>query len=109
MTIDLKNMPFEEFPHFKGGEKAFHAKMWFDGTTRIMHGLLHPGASIGEHRHEGNAEILFVLKGKGTVIDDGEPTPVEAGQCTYCPEGHTHSLVNTSDEDLEFYACVPKQ
>lgn len=109
MTIDFKNMPFEDFPHFKGGEKEMHAQMWFDGTTRVLHGILNPGASIGEHVHEGNAEILFVVKGKGTVIDDGVPTPIEAGQCTYCPVDHKHSLVNTSDADLEFYACVPKQ
>lgn len=109
MIIDLNSMPFEVFPHFKDGEKEYNAKMWFDGTTRIMHGLLHSGASIGEHAHIGSAEFIFVLKGKGTVIDDGEPAAIEAGQCTYCPEGHKHSLVNTGTEDLEFYACVPKQ
>lgn len=97
------------FPNFKGGEKQLMAQMFFDGTTRIMHAVLEPGASIGEHKHEGNCEILFVVSGQGTIIDDGVASPIVAGQCTYCPEGHAHSLVNTGDVDLEFYATVPKQ
>jgi len=108
MTIDFNAMEATPIEHFKGGEKALIAKMFFDGTTRILHGVLEPGASIGEHKHEGNSEILFVVKGSGTIIDDGVPSPICAGQCTYCPEGHTHSLVNTGVENIEFYAAVPK-
>ena len=109
MTIDFNTQPFESFPNFKGGEKELKAQMFFDGTNRILHGILVPGASIGEHTHDTNSEILFIIKGKGTIIDDGVCSPVEAGQCTYCPKGHSHSLVNTGDADLEFYAAVPNQ
>lgn len=109
MTIDFNSIEEKPLEHFKGGEKELFAKMYFDGTTRILHGRLVPGASIGEHKHEGNCEILFVTKGNGTIIDDGKASPICAGQCTYCPEDHMHSLVNTGDEDLEFLAAVPKQ
>lgn len=102
-------MEVSVIPNFKGGEKEFRAQMFWDGTTRIMKGCLIPGASIGEHIHEGNSEILFVLSGEGTIIDDGAASPIVAGQCTYCPKGHRHSLVNTGCEDLVFYAAVPKQ
>lgn len=103
-------MPVEVFPSFKGGEKELSAQMFFDGMNRVMHGVLIPGASIGMHTHETNSEILFVLEGKGVIIEDGEEHPIRHGQCTYCPKGHTHSLVNTSeDRDLEFYAVVPEQ
>ena len=34
---------------------------------------------------------------------------VEAGVCHYCPKGHTHSMINDSDEDLVFFAVVPVQ
>ena len=102
-------MPVTVIPNFKGGEKEMATQMFFDGTNRILHGVLAPGASIGEHLHDTNCEILFVIKGDGTIIDDGEPSPVCAGQCTYCPKAHRHSLVNTGSEDLEFYAAVPAQ
>ncbi len=33
---------------------------------------------------------------------DGEYEKLEAGMCHYCPKGHTHSLMNDSDAELEF-------
>jgi mannose-6-phosphate isomerase-like protein (cupin superfamily) len=33
---------------------------------------------------------------------------VEAGQCHFCPKGHSHSLINEGPEDLVFYATVPE-
>lgn len=109
MTIDFNNMEETALPNFKGGEKELCAKMFWDGTNRIMRGRLVPGASIGEHTHDTNCEILFVLSGEGTIMDDGIKTPIHSGQCTYCPKGHSHSLINTGTEDLIFYAAVPNQ
>lgn len=109
MIIDFNTMETTVLPAFKGGEKEMRAKMFWDGTNRIMKGTLIPGASIGLHTHETNSEMLFVIEGEGTLIDDGAPSPISAGQCAYCPKGHSHSLVNTSAADLVFYACVPNQ
>lgn len=109
MTLDFNTMEFASLPNFKGGEKEVKAQMFWDGTTRILHGILVPGASIGQHVHDENCEIIFVIKGEGTIIDDGESSPIAAGQCTYCAKGHSHSLVNSGTADLEFYAAVPNQ
>lgn len=109
MTIDYNAMEVSVIPNFKGGEKELNAQMFFDGTNRILKGRLVPGASIGEHTHDVNSEILYVLSGEGTIIDDGVSSPIVAGQCTYCPKGHSHSLVNTSNADLTFFAVVPNQ
>ena len=115
MIIKFDQSNYTVLPAFKGGEKEFAAHMFFDGTNRIFKGTLVPGASIGVHKHEGNCEVIFILSGKGTLLErapDSAPVynEVNAGDCLYCPEGHTHSLMNTSDEgDLVFYAVVPKQ
>ena len=103
-------------PNFKGGEKEFAANMFFDGTNRIFKGKLVPGATIGMHTHEDSCEVIFVLEGCGSIVEK-EPgaenetvSPVKAGDCLYCPKGHSHSLMNTSEEgDLVFYAVVPMQ
>lgn len=108
MIIDLKGMETTVLPNFKGGEKEFKAKMYFDGTTRIMQGTLEKGASIGFHKHETNSEIMFILSGKGKVLFDDGVEFVEAGQCHFCPKGHSHSLINESEEALVFCACVPE-
>lgn len=109
MNIDFSKIELSVLPSFKGGEKELRAKMFFDGTNRIMEGLLVPGASIGMHTHEDSSEIIFITAGSGSVIFDGEKTPVSEGICHYCPKGHSHSLVNDSGEDLEFLAVVPQQ
>jgi len=109
MIIDFNTMEVTPIPNFKGGEKELKAQMFWDGTNRILHGVLAPGASIGEHLHDTNCEVLFVVKGEGTLIDDGDNSTIAAGQCAYCPKGHSHSLINTGDTDLEFYAAVPNQ
>lgn len=109
MNIDFDKLELSIIPNFKGGEKELAAKMFFDGLNRIMKGRLIPGASIGMHTHTDSSEIIFITSGKGSVIIDGERLPVYEGICHYCPEGHTHSLINDSDRDLEFLAVVPQQ
>lgn len=107
MIFDLKNEAPEIYPHFKGGEGDFIAKIHFDGKNKIIHGTLPPHASIGVHTHDEDSEIIYILSGHGSVLDDGERLPLEAGQCHYCPNGHTHSLINDSEKDLVFFAVVP--
>lgn len=109
MIFDLKNEEAVVLENFKGGEKHLLAKMHFDGVNRILHGRLISGATIGEHKHEENSEIIYFLEGRGTIVYDGERFPVEAGMCHYCPKGHTHSLINDSDGDMVFFAVVPNQ
>ena len=116
MIIDFGKMDVSVLPNFKGGEKEFAANMFFDGTNRIFKGRLIPGATIGMHTHDDSCEVIFILEGRGTIVER-EPgaeidsiSNVTAGDCLYCPKGHTHSLQNTSEQgDLVFYAVVPKQ
>ena len=114
MIIRFSQMEETILPNFKGGEKEFAANMFFDGTNRIFKGRLVPGASIGLHTHDDSCEVIFILEGRGTILEtapEGETiTEVSAGDCLYCPKGGTHSLRNTfEDADLVFYAVVPKQ
>ena len=116
MKIEFNKMDVTVLPNFKGGEKDFAANMFFDGTNRIFKGRLVPGASIGMHTHEDSCEVIFILEGNGTIVENdsssgGESvSPVTVGDCLYCQKGCSHSLRNTSEEgDLVFYAVVPIQ
>lgn len=116
MIIRFDDMQTTVLPEFKGGKKELSANMFFDGTNRAFRGRLAPGASIGVHTHDDSCEAIFILEGKGTIIEKGPEdaemasSTVTAGDCLYCPKHHTHSLMNTSEEgDLVFYAFVPKQ
>ncbi len=109
MNIDFDEVGLSVIPGFKGGDLEARMRIFQDGDNRIMKGLLVPGASIGMHTHEDSSEIIFITAGCGSVICDGERSSVHAGICHYCPKGHTHSLINDSDADLEFLAVVPRQ
>ena len=109
MLVNLKNMEEKEIPNFKGGEKSFNVKMFTNDKVKIMRGRLTPGSSIGLHTHMGNSEIVYIIEGNGKVLYDGEYIKLTAGDCHYCPEGHEHSLINDSENDLIFFAVVPKQ
>ena len=108
MIIDFDHLEETVIPHFRGGEKETRSRMYTDENNKIMRGKLEPGASIGLHVHEGNSEIIYILDGRGKVIDDGSAKELSAGMCHYCPMGHEHSLINDSDEDLIFFAVVPE-
>ena len=114
MIIRFDRMEETILPNFKGGEKEFAANMFFDGVNRIFKGCLVPGASIGVHTHDDSCEVIFILEGCGTIVEKDDAgienySPVSAGDCLYCPKGGTHSLRNTSEAALVFYAVVPKQ
>lgn len=110
MKIPYPQQQEELFPNFKGGEKTMRAKMFFDGTNRILYGKLEARATIGLHCHDTSSEIIYILSGDGKVLFDDTVEYLKPGDCHYCPKGHTHSLQNNSDkEELVFFAVVPEQ
>lgn len=109
MILDFEKMEETVTPHFKGGEKEMAVRSYADENNRIMLNRLIPGASVGQHIHEGSSEIIYILEGSAKVLYDGAEMRIEAGQAHYCPDGHTHSLINDTDRDLVFFAVVPKQ
>lgn len=109
MIIDFDKTEEKILPQFNGGEKEFNTRMFLDDLNKIQRGRLAPGASIGMHTHVTNSEIIYVLEGEGTVLYDEGKESVEAGLCHYCPKGHAHSLINTGEKELVFFAVVPVQ
>lgn len=107
MIIPFQTMAKTAMPHFNGGEKELHAKLFTDEHTKILHGRLEPGASIGLHTHAENFEVIYILEGNGKVLYDEFEETVSAGFCHYCPKSHAHSLINDSDKDLIFFAVIP--
>ena len=108
MIIKFDEIKETALESFYGGQGALCANMSVDENNKILRGKLVPGASIGLHRHEPSSEIIFILSGKGKAICDGEEEQLFAGDCHYCPKGSQHSLQNCGEEDLLFYAVVPK-
>lgn len=109
MIIDLKNIEEKNVDGFKGGKGPFITRFFDDGKVKIMHNVLPAGSKIGLHTHEGNCEVMYILKGAITFKYDGKTETAFAGEVHYCPCCHTHSAENLTTEDAEFFAIVPEQ
>ena len=110
MLIRQEDIEISHLENFKGGDKHLEARMFFDGTNRILtRARLIPGASIGMHTHSDSCEVIFILEGCGSILEDGTKKEVQAGDCLSCPNGGSHSLIQDSESDLVFCAVVPMQ
>ncbi len=109
MIIDFDKMDFSKKTEFYGGKGNFYLRNHKDAMNNILCSFLEPGASIGYHKHETDSEILYVIKGSGTVLYDNIKQEIREGQCHYCPKGHFHSLTNTGRGELHFFAVVCNQ
>lgn len=108
MILDFSQMEVTKIDNSKGGAKEIYSKMFVDDSNKIMLSVLKPGASIGYHKHEDNCEIIFMIKGNAMVNYDNETLRLQNGQAFYCPKGHSHDLVNDTDEEIMFFAVVPE-
>jgi len=70
--------------------------------------ILPPGASIGQHDHIDEDEIYIIQKGQGLMTDGGKEFPVAVGDAILTGQGTSHSIKNTSAEDLIVTAIIIK-
>ena len=109
MILNFDSIPESVMTNFKGGEKSVAAHMFVDPMCRIMRSRLVSGASIGLHTHEDSCEIVYCFSGSGKAICDGVEERISAGVCHYCPKGHSHTVINDTDGEMQFFAVVPQQ
>ena len=76
-------------------------------TGRLFaHTVLHPGASIGYHKHEGEYEVYYILDGTAKLTQDGQVYELHTGDMSVCPPGSEHGIENCSDKDLHYMAAI---
>ncbi len=66
-----------------------------------------PGGYTPRHTHDWEHEV-YVLAGKGVVLENGQDKPIIAGNCIYVPPNEDHQFRNTGGENLKFLCLVPK-
>lgn len=108
MVIDFKKIEEQKIMNFKGGEGELDTRNFMDDRNKIMLSTLKSGASSGYHKHEQNSEIVYILSGTATFKFDDTTEVVKAGEVHYCPMGHSHSMLNNTDQDLVYFAIVPE-
>ena len=68
---------------------------------------LAPGENIGEHCADGKEELITVIQGKVTVINDGKSDILHEGQAVYIRPGAKHDVRNDTQEPVIYtYTAV---
>lgn len=106
MRIDFNDIKEITMPGMNNGTGMMTAKLFMDTDGKIIACRIHPGGSIGEHRHETNDDINYIISGEGKAVCDGHEERLRAGCCHVCKKGSSHSIENTGDEDLVLLTVV---
>lgn len=79
----------------------------YNGKARLIGVInLESGCSIGEHIHENEEEIFYIISGEATYNDNGKTEILSAGDTCICKGGEKHSLMNNGKEKLSVFAVI---
>lgn len=109
MLIDFNKIKEITIPGMNNGTGAMTAKMFMDEQGKVIPCSIHPGGSIGLHKHETSDDINYILSGSGKAVCDGTEEILSAGICHICKKGSEHSIVNTGSEDLVLLTIVAER
>lgn len=107
MKIEFDKLDFVANAAFKGGDGAFEVKTSGDKDNKIMYGRLRKGCSIGMHRHEGTAEIIYVVSGEGVMSVEGGEEICARATSTIAPRGARIPSATTEKNRSNFSRWCP--
>ncbi len=85
-----------------GGRKLLLDNNEIKNLQAMTHGFLPAGSKFTWHNHNNLNEVMYVLKGQGTVRDEDGVYPYNIGDFFIFPEGIYHEIENTSEEENEY-------
>lgn len=79
----------------------------YNGKARLI-GTIHlaPGCSIGEHIHENEEEVFYIIEGTAVYNDNGEKVILGKGDSCVCLGGQKHSIKNETETELVVFAVI---
>ena len=104
----LENTPGQESEHNHGGEGKYFVRTLFEhefssSLKCIRDILLYGQSSIGEHLHEGDEELYYVISGEGMIQVDGEERRISPGDAVLIKSGSKQALSSYGNEELRIF------
>jgi quercetin dioxygenase-like cupin family protein len=98
--IDFNDIPDVVVSEMYGGTGTVATRSFMNGRGKAILCTIHPGGSVGMHKHDVNKHISYVIAGKGVAICDDIIEPLTPGVCHICQPGSQHSIQNAGTQDL---------
>lgn len=107
MVIDFTNERMIEVKNMNGGTGSVIASLFpYTSDRKVIVSRVQPHSSIGNHIQTTGDDVNYVLSGTGYAIYDGVKEELKPGVCHICLKGHSHSIVNDTDEELVLFSFV---
>lgn len=85
-------------------ENQYFRKVIFTGgKSQFVVMDIKPGEDVGEEMHPHVEQTLFLLKGSGKAILNGEEKSFQTGDVVVVTPGTTHNFINTGNESLKIF------
>ncbi|MGM9649579.1 MAG: cupin domain-containing protein [Butyricicoccaceae bacterium] len=102
----------EKKEHLRGGEGYVTLQHLLEpgescGKCKMIARItIEPGNTIGDHAHNPDAELCYLLEGELTITDGGEEHVMYPGDAWICGEGNRHCTMNKSEAPAVFLGIV---
>jgi mannose-6-phosphate isomerase-like protein (cupin superfamily) len=106
---DLKT---QQQNNMRGGNGTITMRHLLAGEEMLGKGRLFaevtipPGASIGPHRHEGEAEVYYILQGTGRYRDNDDVLSIGPGDLALVEDQNSHAIENIGDVPMKLIALI---
>ena len=98
-----KNMMYANIKDLAKENINFRRVLFTGPHSQLVLMSLKPGEDIGEETHTDTDQLLFVVKGEGEAVLDGQTVKVEKHSVVLVPAGTKHNFKNTNDDELKLY------
>ncbi len=82
----------------------FRTVLWTGAHLQTTLMSISAGGEIPVENHEGSDQMLYIVRGEGEVIIEGEMMTVRSGYAVFIPAGKTHRVKNTSGRELKLFS-----
>lgn len=96
-------MIFENIKELAKENENFRHVIYTGKKSQLVLMSLLIGEDIGMEIHETSDQILFIVKGEGEAILNGEVTKIAKHSVIFVPAGTQHNIINKGEEEMKLY------
>lgn len=93
----------DDIEHLTEDNRDFRRVVFTGKHVQLVLMTLQPDEDLGEEIHEDTDQFFRIEAGKGEVVIDGKPKPIEKDFAVIVPAGLKHNVRNTGHKPLKFY------
>lgn len=96
-------MIFENIKELAKENENFRHVIYTGQKSQLVLMSLLSHEDIGMETHPTSDQILFIIRGEGEAVVNGETTKIAKHSVIFVPAGTEHNIINTNEEKMKLY------